>query len=367
MHVEREQRWLLPELPDGLTDPASIVDRYLIGTRLRLRSVTTVGATTYKLGQKVRPEPDSPAIVKLTNIYLSGEEYGVLRALPGRDLRKARWRSAHAAGRLVVDEFSDPLTGLVLGELELRPGEAPTQLDMTAGSPAAASLVSRPPTPPHSLRRSTPCFARSRPHLHAEWVHDLTTAAARNNAEWCDLVCRSHALPASVERNVWAAHRRSPPLYPDAVTLAPSASVDAILDRVDGGDGCSVKDCFVSVDLDGHGFRVLFGAEWIYRFHPSTTVDGLVWSPAQPLELSEVWNEALVPSLLAEPSVVVLVARAGEEIVGGVIANRSHDVVGLSNLVIRAADRDEVWAGAVAAISASFRVLHSSTTSPATT
>ena len=131
-HVEREQRWLLPELPDALTDPASIVDRYLVGTRLRLRSVTTDDATTYKLGQKVRPEPDSPAIVKLTNIYLSGEEYAVLRALPGRDLRKTRWRSAHAAGRLVVDEFGDPLTGLVLAELERRPGEALRQLDLMA-------------------------------------------------------------------------------------------------------------------------------------------------------------------------------------------------------------------------------------------
>ncbi len=131
-HVEREQRWLLPELPDDLTYPASIVDRYLTGTRLRLRSVTTAGATTYKLGQKVRPKPDSPAIVKLTNTYLSGQEYEVLRALPGRDLRKTRWRSAHAAGRLVVDEFSDPLTGLVLAELELRPGEVPRQLDMMA-------------------------------------------------------------------------------------------------------------------------------------------------------------------------------------------------------------------------------------------
>jgi CYTH domain-containing protein len=131
-HAEREQRWLLPELPDGLTDAASIVDRYLVGTRLRLRSVTADGATTYKLGQKVRPEPDSPAIVKLTNIYLSGEEYEVLRALRGRDLRKTRWRSVHAAGRLVVDEFSDPLTGLVLAELELRPGEVPKQVDVLA-------------------------------------------------------------------------------------------------------------------------------------------------------------------------------------------------------------------------------------------
>jgi hypothetical protein len=143
-------------------------------------------------------------------------------------------------------------------------------------------------------------------------------------------------------------------LYPDAVTLAPSASVAAILDRIDTADGCSVKDCFVSVDLDGHGFRVLFEAEWIYRSRSSTIVDGNTWSRARPTELNEVWREALVPSLLAEPSVAVLVARAGDEIVAGVIANRSRDVVGLSNLVVLGADRDDVWTGAVAAISAMF-------------
>ena len=127
--VEREQRWLLPQLPEGLTEPASIVDRYVTGTRLRLRSVAAGGAATYKLGQKVRPEPDSPELVKLTNIYLTEQEYQVLHTLPGHELRKTRWRSASAAGRLVVDEFAHPLSGLVLAELELRPGEAPEQAE----------------------------------------------------------------------------------------------------------------------------------------------------------------------------------------------------------------------------------------------
>ncbi len=128
--VEREQRWVLSRLPQALTDPASIVDRYLTGTRLRLRSITAGAAVTYKLGQKVRPEPSSPAMVKLTNIYLSPDEFEVLRALPGRELRKTRWRSPYAGGRLVVDEFVDALAGLVLAELELRPGQSPVDLEV---------------------------------------------------------------------------------------------------------------------------------------------------------------------------------------------------------------------------------------------
>jgi len=182
----------------------------------------------------------------------------------------------------------------------------------------------------------------------------LALAAARNNAEWCDLVCHSHGITTSVEHEVWAAHRRSPPLYPDAVTLAPSATVDAIVDRVDGGDGCSVKDSFAALDLTSAGFRVLFEAEWIHRPSALPTVDGPLWIPARPPDVREIWGEALLPSLLAEPEVTMFVARAADEIVAGVIANRSDKVVGLSNLVVLAADPDEVWIGAIAAISAQF-------------
>ena len=121
----------------------------------------TGGATTYKLGQKVRPEPDSPAIVKLTNIYLSAQEYEVLRALPGRELRKTRWRSGYAAGRLVVDEFGDPLTGLVLAELELRPGEASGAAGVAGGRCERARPVLRWP-PRRALGRRRRAAPRGR-------------------------------------------------------------------------------------------------------------------------------------------------------------------------------------------------------------
>src|SRR4051794_21478599 len=55
--VERERRWLLDGMPP-VPDDASrvrIVDRYLPGTRLRLRATTGVdGTTVRKLGHKVR-------------------------------------------------------------------------------------------------------------------------------------------------------------------------------------------------------------------------------------------------------------------------------------------------------------------------
>lgn len=122
--VEREQRWVLSGRPGGLGDPVSISDRYLTGTRLRLRRMTSAGAHTYKLGQKVRLSPDQPGVVSLTTIYLSADEFLALSHLGGDELTKIRWRRPE--GRAVVDEFAGPLTGLVLAEVELGPGEPPT-------------------------------------------------------------------------------------------------------------------------------------------------------------------------------------------------------------------------------------------------
>jgi CYTH domain-containing protein len=123
-HIEREQRWRLPARPAGLVAPTEIVDRYLVGTRLRLRQMTSADGTIYKLGQKVRPDEASPAVVKLTNMYLSPAEYGVLAALPHHELRKTRWRLGPGS-RVVVDEFHGACEGLVLAEVELSADEPP--------------------------------------------------------------------------------------------------------------------------------------------------------------------------------------------------------------------------------------------------
>jgi hypothetical protein len=68
--------------------------------------------------------------------------------------------------------------------------------------------------------------------------------------------------------------RRSPSLYPDAVTLREHASAHDLLPRIDSSPGCSVKDSFASVDLSADGFRLLFEAEWIDpSAHPDSRKD----------------------------------------------------------------------------------------------
>jgi hypothetical protein len=192
-------------------------------------------------------------------------------------------------------------------------------------------------------------------------VESRAAAATANNAEWCDLVCRSHGVPTSFGERAWVALRRSPPANPDAITLVPDADIDDVLAPVDRSAGCSVKDSFASIDLSPAGFHILFEAEWIYRDPARPGGDpGLSWSVVRTPEELRAWaaahggGDVFTPALVEDSTVAFLVAREGDAIVGGVIGNRSAAVVGVSNLFATTADEDRVWAGAVSALSARF-------------
>ncbi|MGQ0743434.1 MAG: hypothetical protein ACT4OS_03665 [Acidimicrobiales bacterium] len=188
----------------------------------------------------------------------------------------------------------------------------------------------------------------------------MLTEAARPNAEWCDLICRTHGIETRVDADAWVSLRRSPPLYPDMVMLREGPRGTDALRRVDRSPGCSVKDSFACLDLTSEGFRPLFDAEWILRppASPATGSD-FVWSAARTPDALRTWGAAhgggdvFLPPLLEEPAVAILVARdASATIVAGVIGHRCDAVVGLSNLFSAVPDPDRVWADAVAAISA---------------
>lgn len=127
-HPECERRWLLDGPPPGLVAPRDIVDRYLDGTRLRLRRVGGTGdePSLYKLGQKVRADLDDPSAVMLTNIYLDEDEYDRLLVLPAAELHKTRHELERDDDRFAVDVFGGELDGLVLAEIELDPDTPPT-------------------------------------------------------------------------------------------------------------------------------------------------------------------------------------------------------------------------------------------------
>ncbi|PNG19367.1 hypothetical protein [Streptomyces cahuitamycinicus] len=173
----------------------------------------------------------------------------------------------------------------------------------------------------------------------------LVRSAARNNAEWCAVMCRAHEVDSGFGREAWAAARRTPLYYPDAVTLEPGADPEALVARIDTvSPGASVKDSFADLDLTGAGFRVLFGAEWIHRAAglPVAAPD-LAWDvvsdPGALRDWALAWDDGggnadlFGPGLLDAPETFVLAGRSADgRVAVGAVAGRSSHVVGVSNV-----------------------------------
>ena len=119
---EYKRRFLLREIPAGAADPRRIRDRYLTGTRLRLRSTESPDGQLLerKLGHKRRVGDDDPTAVMHTSLYLDGGEFELLAALPGRDLIKVRWAVDLDGEVGSVDVFEGDLLGLVMLEVDLK-------------------------------------------------------------------------------------------------------------------------------------------------------------------------------------------------------------------------------------------------------
>lgn len=128
--VERERRFLVSCIPDGVSDVKEIIDRYVDGTRLRLREVIQPdGVTIRKLSHKVRLA-DGPAEVACTNFYLTDNEWAVLRTLPAHVLRKHR-HMVHRDGLIVaVDEHEDGTLVAEIDDGDSAPSNVPAWLNV---------------------------------------------------------------------------------------------------------------------------------------------------------------------------------------------------------------------------------------------
>jgi hypothetical protein len=186
--------------------------------------------------------------------------------------------------------------------------------------------------------------------------------AARNNAEWCDIVCRAHGVPGRFDADAWVNPQRTPPYYPDAVTLDPEAVGKRVIARIDTiTPGGYVKDSFATLELAAFGFEIVHEAEWIRREPgpaPSTHDADVQWMPLEGEPELTAWETAwdaegadlglFVPALLREPSVEILAGTVDGSIVAGAIVNRTGDVVGVSNLFSTLGDLDAAWSGCLA-------------------
>src|SRR5688500_10153441 len=126
--VERERRYLLKDLPDGLTraDPhVQITDNYITGTRLRLRKVREprTNQWTVKLTQKFAPDPRDFSRTIITNIYLNALEAETLGISDANEIRKNRYPFEFEGRKWSVDMFLGDLFGLVMAEVSFETDE----------------------------------------------------------------------------------------------------------------------------------------------------------------------------------------------------------------------------------------------------
>lgn len=191
----------------------------------------------------------------------------------------------------------------------------------------------------------------------------LVRTAARNNADWCAAMSRSHDLAGEFGAQAWAAPARTPLYYPDAVTLVPGADPTALVARIDtAAPGASVKDSFADLDLTGAGFRVLFEAQWIHRPAGAPgAASELGWEVAGDPGTLRAWalawddgdgNAGLFrPELLDDPDTFVLAGRSADgRVVAGAVASRSDHVVGVSNVFALEGGAEAAWPGVLDAV-----------------
>lgn len=119
--LELERRWLVDTARRPALDGqwmTVIEDRYIDGTRLRLRRMARpdLGEVKWKLTKKY--ECADPAQRPIVTSYLTEGEYKGLLALPGRDLVKRRYHLPFAGRYWSLDVFEGPLLGLEAVECE---------------------------------------------------------------------------------------------------------------------------------------------------------------------------------------------------------------------------------------------------------
>ncbi len=145
--VERERRYLLRDLPEGMTraDPhLQITDNYITGTRLRIRKVREPRSNkwTVKFTQKFAPDPDDLSRTIITNTYLNALEAEVFASYNTNEIRKNRYTFEFEGRKFSIDMFLGDLFGLVLAEVSFETDE---ELDNFLKPPFALVDVTNEP------------------------------------------------------------------------------------------------------------------------------------------------------------------------------------------------------------------------------
>lgn len=118
--LEIERRWLVGNMPHGdNATPVLITDKYIRGTRLRLRRMDTPdGTPIFKFCKKYGDRRG--AAEPITNLYLTPDEHALLDRLPGIEVTKRRIRLSTGA----IDIYSHADEELYIFEVEFENEQA---------------------------------------------------------------------------------------------------------------------------------------------------------------------------------------------------------------------------------------------------
>ena len=217
--------------------------------------------------------------------------------------------------------------------------------------------------------------------VDAEVERERIELALANSVRWCDTICRAHGIPGRIEASCWSNPRVVPRFYPNLITLdersgeAQRAEIQTLIESA-FAPAWGVKDSFACLDLNDLGFRKLFDARWIWRAAEAPLPkddSGVVWSTVDGARQLEIWEAAwgnhdtnasapiagalprVFPAeLLDDPDAVFLAGRSRDSITAVAIANRSDDVVGVSNVFALRGETERCWAGCVRAVEKRF-------------
>jgi hypothetical protein len=230
------------------------------------------------------------------------------------------------------------------------------ELDVIAYAGVPLSAEHFPSFPSSHLGPPISVLAQTCQHSHMITEAKLL-AAVRNNALWCDAICRAHGVLGEFHEAYWINHGNVPPYTSKLITLAGGerareqlAAIESLIETEP--ETFSVKDSFQCLNFALLGFGVLFHATWIF-WTPGTKLpmdpaEQLKWSVVQGRDELGRWESAwrgdaanvavdgraavFLPGLLEESGLHFLAGKSGGAIVASAALNRTGDVVGLSNV-----------------------------------
>ncbi|YCI06797.1 hypothetical protein M1D34_27655 (plasmid) [Ensifer sp. D2-11] len=172
---------------------------------------------------------------------------------------------------------------------------------------------------------------------------------AANNADLYKSIFRAWNLPDQCDGDLWSSESVAPPYYSNLTTLNPAAAAKQLTEilrlQATLGRQFSLKDGFGRLDLANYGFHVLFSAEWIWAERSDLTITLQPgWHQIRDAEALVRWErswknggsptdvQVFPPELLSDEDVAIFGRRADDGYDAGCIANRSAQVVGISNI-----------------------------------